>query len=386
MKEEGRQILHLDLDTFFVSVERLRDRRLLGRPVLVGGSSDRAVVSAASYEARQYGVHSAMPMRMARQLCPEAIVVRGDMDTYSRYSTMVTSILSESAPVVEKASIDEHYLDLTGMERFFGCLRFSQELRTKIMKETGLPVSLGLSDNKTVAKVATGVAKPNGEKHVPRQQIIPFLDPLPIGKIPMLGPQSERRLRHMGVDTIYHLRQISPELLRRVLGENGVQIWNKAHGIDLSPVQPYREQVSLSTETTFEADSTDAQAMADVLGRMVYDLSFRLRKMKKLSACVAVKVRYADFETHTRQRRIPFTALDLTLRRHVRELFFQAYQRRQRVRLVGIRFSHLIPGTEQLDLFSVSAEQYSLCQALDKIRVKYGSETVLPARYLHDEH
>ena len=204
----GHTIVHMDLDTFFVAVERLMNSKLVGKPVIVGGFSDRSVVSSCSYEARKFGVHSAMPMKMARMLCPDAIVVRGDMEQYTKYSGMVTDVIAESAPVYEKASIDEHYLDITGMDRFFGSMKWTHELRQRIISETGLPISLGLSVNKTVCKIATGEAKPNGELEIPVERVIPFLGPLSISKIPGIGEKTYRLLRSMGIatiDTLGHL-------------------------------------------------------------------------------------------------------------------------------------------------------------------------------------
>jgi DNA polymerase-4 len=197
-----RSILHLDLDTFFVSVERLKNSRLTGKPVIIGGMSDRGVVSSCSYEARKYGVNSAMPMKMARIMCPEAIIIRGDMELYSNYSNMITEIIDERAPLYEKSSVDEHFIDISGMDRFYGCCKWSHELREYIIKETGLPVSAGLSVNKTVSKIATGEAKPNGEIEVMKETVLPFLDPLSISKIPMIGPKTYHLLRSMGIATI----------------------------------------------------------------------------------------------------------------------------------------------------------------------------------------
>ncbi len=205
MNQTKRQVIHLDMDTFFVSVERLQNNKLNGKPIIIGGSSDRGVVASCSYEARAFGVHSAMPMRMARSLCPDASIIRGDMEKYSKYSHMVTNIIAEKAPLYEKASIDEHYIDITGMDRFFGSLKWAHELRTSIIRNTGLPVSFGLSVNKTVSKIAAGEAKPNGELNVNYKQVKPFLQPLSISKIPMIGTKTFRLLHSMGIPTI-HIR------------------------------------------------------------------------------------------------------------------------------------------------------------------------------------
>ncbi|POY37952.1 DNA polymerase IV [Solitalea longa] len=372
----SRNIVHLDLDSFFVSVEQLKNSKLIGKPVLIGGTSDRGVVASCSYEARKFGVSSAMPMRMARILCPDAIIVRGDMEEYSRYSTMVTDIITERAPVVEKASIDEHYLDITGMDKFFGCHLWAHELRQVIMKNTGLPISFGLSVNKTVAKVATGEAKPNGEKYVEPPLVQSFLNPLSIKKIPGVGDKTYRQLRSMGVERIQTLTQISPEQLYRLLGENGVSIWQKANGIDETPVIPYVERKSVSTETTFDKDTTDVAYLYQLLQAMVMELTFQLRRDRRLTSCVTVKLRYSNFDTETKQMRITYTALDKPLVEITRQLFDKLYSRRMLVRLIGVRFSHLVSGFEQIDLFSESIEHYNLYQAMDKIRRRFGEKAI----------
>jgi DNA polymerase-4 len=298
-----RSVLHLDLDTFFVSVERLRNSRLNGKPVIIGGMSDRGVVSSCSYEARKYGVSSAMPMKMARNMCPDAIVIRGDMEMYSNYSNMVTGLISEKAPLYEKSSIDEHYIDLTGMDRFYGCYKWSHELRQYIIKETGLPISLGLSVNKTVSKIATGEAKPNGEIEVKKETVLPFLDPLSISKIPMIGTKTYHTLRSMGIATIYTLRNIPAEMLEKLMGKNGIEIWKRANGIDYTPVISYSEQKSISTEHTFEKDTTDMARLNQLLTSMVEKIAYELRKQEKLTSCITVKIRYSNFDTHTLQKR-----------------------------------------------------------------------------------
>ena len=194
-----RVVVHMDLDTFFVSVERLKDSRLMHKPVLVGGTGDRAVVASCSYEARAFGVHSAMPMRQAKMLCPEAIIVRGDYEHYSKYSNMVTEIIHEKVPLYEKSSIDEFYIDMTGMDKFFGTYTYVQELRNRVIKETGLPLSFGLSENKTVSKVATGEAKPNNHLKIEYGIEKSFLAPLSVRKIPMVGEVTAQLLRKMGI-------------------------------------------------------------------------------------------------------------------------------------------------------------------------------------------
>ena len=261
--QSDRAIVHIDLDTFFVSCERLLDSRLVGKPVLIGGTSDRGVVAACSYEARAFGVHSAMPMKLARHLCPEAIIIRGNSGTYSKYSTMVTDIIKESVPLYEKTSVDEFYLDLSGMDTHFGCLKYATELRHKIMDETGLPISFGLSANKTVSKVATGEAKPNNQLKIDKGTEKPFLAPLSIRKIPMVGQKTAQTLFHLGVKKIGLIQEMPIELMETVLGQNGVTIWKKANGIDNSPVVQYNERKSISTERTFDRDTIDVEEAQD---------------------------------------------------------------------------------------------------------------------------
>ncbi|MBT3243907.1 MAG: DNA polymerase IV [Bacteroidetes bacterium] len=376
MSEINRIIAHFDLDTFFVSVERLINSQLIGKPVIIGGLSDRGVVSSCSYEARTYGVHSAMPIKMARQLCSDGIYIRGDMEAYSKQSRLVTDIIAEKAPLYEKASIDEHYLDITGMDRFFGSLIWTHELRQRIIKETGLPISFGLSVNKTVSKIATGEAKPNGEKEVAIQDVQNFLNPLSIKKIPMLGPKTYQLLRSMGVLTIKTLSDIPPDMLGHVLGKNGMLIWKKANGIDHTPVHAYWEQKSISTERTYDQDTTDVKDLNRRLITMVEKIAFELRKQEKLTACITVKIRYANFDTHTMQKRLIYTSFDHIMIETAQELFKRLYTRRMRIRLIGVRLSNLIHGTQQLNLFEDTPEQVNLYLAMDRMRKRYGSDAI----------
>jgi len=374
-----RSILHMDLDTFFVSVERLLDRRLEGRPILVGGISDRGVVAACSYEARAFGVHSAMPMKLARQLCPDAIVIRGNSYNYLKYSDIVSEIVRSAVPVFEKSSVDEFYCDLTGMDRFFGCYQFAGELRQKVMRETGLPISLGLSVNKTVSKVATGEAKPNNQLQIIHGTERNFLAPLSIKRIPMVGDKTYQTLRNLGISHIKTLQEMPVELLQRALGENGVMIWKKANGIDLSPVVPFHERQSISTERTFDRDTIDVVKLRGLFIAMSENLAYQLRKGEKLTSCVTVKLRYSDFQTQTMQVRVPYTSADHILTPRVLELFDKLYNRRVLVRLIGVRFSHLVSGGYQINLFDDSEEKIKLYQAMDKLRNQYGERSVITA-------
>ncbi len=376
LEGKNRTIVHLDLDTFFVSVERLVNSKLNGIPVIIGGMSDRGVVAACSYESRRFGVHSAMPMQMAKRLCSHAVFIRGDMDMYSKYSRVVTDIIAEKAPLYEKASIDEHYLDITGMDRFFGSLQWTHELRQRIIKETGLPISFGLSTNKTVSKIATGEAKPNGELHIPVQQVKPFLFPLSIKKIPMIGNKSYRLLRSMGVSTIKTLSMVPPDMLEQVMGKNGTVIWRKANGIDPTPVKPYHEKKSMGTERTFDKDTIDVKRLKEILIGMVEKTAFELRKNNRLTGNITVKIRYSNYDTHTLRQRIAYTSFDHILISTALELFERLYSRRMLIRLIGVRFSDLVTGHQQLDLFEDTPEMTSLYQAMDHIRKRFGNKAI----------
>lgn len=369
---QNRTIVHMDLDSFFVSVERLRDDRLTGKPVIVGGMSDRGVVAACSYETRTFGVRSAMPMRVALKLCPDAIVLRGDYEAYSQHSDMVTQLITERAPLVEKASIDEFYLDMTGMERFFGAFQFTADLRQRIQKQIGLQISFGLSVNKTVSKVATNHVKPAGQFMVPAGEEKAFLAPMSVAKIPMIGAVTAQTLRNMGISQVGTLSQMPLQLLEKTFGKSGVMLWERANGIDLRPVVPYHEQKSLSKEITFQKDTTDVDFLQRVLIQLTEQLSFDLRKLGNCTSCVTIKLRYSNFDTHTRQLALPATASDHRLIPVVLELFQKLYDRRLLIRLIGIRFSKLLQGQEQLNLFDEGAKLAPLYDAMDKIRTRYG--------------
>lgn len=374
-----RNIVHMDLDTFFVSVERKINPKLCGKPVLVGGSGDRGVVASCSYEARSYGIHSAMSMKLARQLCPEAIIIRGDHDQYSHYSNIITEIIKEDVPLYEKSSIDEFYIDLSGMEKYFGCYKIASELRNRIMRETDLPISFALSTNKTVAKVGTGQAKPNGQLQIPFGFEKEFLAPLSIKKIPMVGDKTYHIFRDMGIEKIKTVQEMPMQVMEQVFGQNGIAIWKKANGIDTTPVEQYNEQKSISTETTFEQDTIDMHHLKRVLISMTEKLAFQLRSDEKLTACVTVKIRYSDFNTHTMQARIPYTAIDDILAEKVMELFHKLFQRRILIRLIGIKFSHLVQGAYQMQLFHDIQGKIQLYQTMDSLRRRFGKDAVISA-------
>lgn len=374
-----KTILHIDLDTFYVSVERLLNRELQNRPLLVGGTGDRGVVAACSYETRGFGVHSGMPMKMARELCPEAFVIRGNAGTYGKYSDMVTEIIKEHVPLFEKSSVDEFYADLTGMDRFFGCYQYASEMRTKIIRETGLPISFGLSANKVVSKVATNEAKPNNQLKIDEGFEKSFLAPLSIKKIPMVGDKTYQTLRNLGLREILNIQEMPMDVMRRVLGKNGSVIWKRANGIDNTPVIPFCERKSISTERTFDRDTIDVVKLRGILIAMTENLAYQLRRGEKLTACIAVKIRYSDFNTYSKQFRIPYTSADHILIPKILDMFKTLYNRRLLVRLVGIRFSHLVSGNYQINLFEDTEETLNLYNAMDTIRNRYGDKSVVRA-------
>ena len=377
-----RNIIHLDLDAFFVAVECKKEPKFKGIPLIVGGQSRRGVVAACSYEARRFGVHSAMPMYLALQLCPDAKVISGDMEAYSQNSHLITEIIADSSPLFEKASIDEFYIDASGMDKFFGAFKWSLQLKKKIMKESGLPISLALSANKLISKVATGEFKPNAQKQIPSGDEISFLDPLSIDKIPMVGKQTSSFLHDMGVRTVKTLREMPLPFLVSAFGKNGISLWNKAQGIDESPVVPYSEQKSISTESTFEEDTIDVKRLKSVLVAMVEKVAFQLRDQKKLASCITVKIRYSNFDTETRQVHVPYTSSDQEILRVVSELFNKLYNRRLLIRLVGVRLSSLVHGNHQINLFNDTEEDINLYEAMDFIKHKHGIDKLIRATTL----
>ena len=372
----GRSIVHIDMNTFFVSCERLTNSALHGVPLIIGGG-DRGVVASCSYEARTFGVRSAMPIKMALRLCPQAKVMKGDMELYSSLSHTITELIQEKAPIVEKASIDEFYLDITGMDKFYGSYKWTSELAQTITKETGLPLTFALSVNKTVSKIGTGEGKQKQNLEIPEHMVQPFLNPLSIQKIPMVGDKTFQLLSRIGIRTIQTLSEMPSEILQQMIGKNGTELWKKANGIDHNPVEPYTERKSISTEHTFSQDTIDIIKLKRILVGMVEKLAFQLRSEQWLTSTVVIKIRYANFDTETKQCRIAYTSADHTLTKNVTDLFDKLYQRRMRLRLIGIRFSGLVLGTYQIDLFEDTQEMLSLYQAMDKMKSRYGFDAVM---------
>ena len=376
MPELERYIAHFDLDAFFVSVELLKKPELKGKPLIVGGDGQRGIVAACSYEARKYGIQSAMPAMMAKRLCPDAIFLKGSYHEYSDYSRKVTDLIASSVPNYQKASIDEFYVDMSGLDKFFGIRRFTKNLREKIIKETGLPISYGLSTSKLVSKMATNEAKPNGYLEIPAGKETAFLWPLTVDKIPGVGKQTVIQLQSLGINTIEQLAHIPIDQLEYNFGKWGRRMWEKAHGIDDNIVERYSEQKSISHENTFHEDYNHVNFLHKELIRLCEETAFDLREEKKLTGCVTVKIRYHDFETVSRQEVVDYTALDDVLMAKVKSLFDKLYKKGNKVRLLGVRFSHLIPFNVQMNLFEQSEEKFQLYKTIDKIKMKFGHDAI----------
>lgn len=379
MSQQQRYIAHFDLDAFFVSVELLKKPELKGKPLIVGGDGQRGIVAACSYEARKYGIQSAMPAMRAKQLCPNAIFLKGSYADYSHYSRMVTQIIADSVPQFEKASIDEFYCDMTGMDKFFGVSQYTKELREKVIRETGLPISYGLSSSKLVSKMATNEAKPNGFLEIPAGKETAFLWPMTVDKIPMVGKQTEQQLKELGIRTIKQLAETPILQLEQQFGKWGKRLWEKANGIDDNPVESYSEQKSLSHENTFHEDSNDLPFLHTALLKLTEETAYDLRQEERLTGCVTVKLRYADFTTVSKQEVINYTALDDVLFAKVKDLFAKLYKKGEKIRLLGVRFSHLIPMTIQMNLFDNAEEKLELYKAVDQLKTQFGAAIITKA-------
>lgn len=366
-----RIIAHFDLDSFFVSVEVLNNPSLKGKPVFVGGS-ERGVVSSCSYEARKFGIHSGMPSKKALQLCPQAIAVKGSYSEYGKFSRWVTDIIAAKAPLFEKASVDEFYLDLTGMDTFFNPLQWTIDLRQQIMNETQLPISFGMGSNKMIAKMATNEAKPNGYLQVPFGKEKEFLAPLPVNKIPGVGGQTYEILKAMGIYTINDICVKTKAELEERLGKGGNDLWNKSFGLHNSEVRQYREAKSISSENTFNENKSEPVFLMSELVRLTEKIAFELRQDGKVAGCVTVKIRYPDFETTSRQTTIPLTCADDEIIPVVKELFHKLYKKGKPIRLLGVRLSELTTEAVQANLFNNVERKNDLYKAIDDVKTRFG--------------
>lgn len=366
-----RIIAHFDLDSFFVSVEILNNPSLKGKPVFVGGS-ERGVVAACSYEARKFGIHSGMPSKKALQLCPHAIAVKGTRGEYSRYSRWVTQIIAAKAPLFEKASIDEFYLDLTGMDKFFNPLQWTIDLRQEIINETKLPISFGMGSNKMIAKIATDEAKPNGYLQVPPGKEREFLSAMPVNKIPGVGDHTWEVLKAMGIYTINDINLKTKEELEERLGKWGIDLWSKSFGLHYGEVSQYHEAKSISSENTFDENKTDLHFLMAEVVRLSEKIAFELRQDGKTAGCIAVKIRYPDFETTSRQTTVPFTCADDEIIPVAKDLFHKLYKKGKPVRLLGVKLSELTNEAIQTNLFDNTAKKSDLYKAIDDVKNRFG--------------
>lgn len=377
MASPQRIIAHFDLDAFFVSVECINNPSLKGKPLIVGGSKERGVVAACSYEARKYGIHSAMPMAKAMKLCPQATVVKGTRGEYSKYSRWVTEIIAAKAPLFEKASIDEFYLDLTGMEKYFNPWQWTIALRQEIIEKTGLPISFALASNKLVSKIATNEAKPNGYMQVPAGMEKEYLAPLSADRMPGIGTQTYQQLLAMGIKTLGDISSRTPAELELWLGNYGADLWKRAQGIHNGEVVPYHEAKSVSTENTFDANKTSIDFLHSELVRMTERVAFELRQDNKMAGCIAVKIRYSDFETTSKQTTIPYTFYDDELIPVAKDLFGKLYRQGQPVRLIGVRLSELTNEAFQTNLFENTEKKAGLYKAIDAVKGRFGKSAIV---------
>ena len=375
-----RYIAHFDLDSFFVSVEMINNPALLGKAVIVGGSKDRGVITTCSYEARKFGVRSAMPMKQAMQLCPHAILVQGTRGEYSKYSRWVTDIIAAKAPLFEKASIDEFYIDLTGMDKFFDVLEWTKKLRQQIIDETKLPISFGLATNKMIAKIATDESKPNGFLFVQPGMEKDFLATLSVNKFSGVGDATFVKLKQMGIYLIGDILKHSEIELEKKLGKWGTDLFRKAQGISTSIVNNYREAKSISNENTFPENVSNEEDLIIQLVKQVERVGYELRQEKKLAGCIAIKIRYPNFETIQKQTTIDYTLSDAILIKEAIFLFKKLWKKNYPVRLIGIRLSELTNQSFQGNLFDDFDINNKLYQAIDDVKNRFGKTTLQKAR------
>ena len=384
-------IAHLDMDAFFVEVERLHDPSLRGRPVVVGGDPEgRGVAAAASYEARKFGVHSAMPLKTVKRLCPEVVFVHHHGERYRDASEAVFDLLESFAPVVQPVSIDEAYLDLTGTERLYGPPAAAlADLRERIRSGTGLPSSAGIGSTKLITKIASGLAKPDGQRYVPRGEEAAFLAPLPVALIPGVGRVGERRLRDGGIRTIGDLARQGKTRLAGWLGASGTWLWECSQGIDERRVTPPCDPKSLGREITFAEDTDDLAFMESTLHHLAGRAAFRLRRRGMRARTVNVKFRTSDFKTCTRAHTLEEpTWLDAKLIPEalalLRRLFHDEHAGAAKVRLLGVYFSGLARGPVQMSLLEGESEKQEekLVRSVDAIREKFGGGAIVAGKAL----
>ena len=378
-----RTILHMDLDAFFCAVEELRDSSLKGKPFVVGGSPQgRGVVASASYAARKYGIHSAMPTAQALRLCPSLIVIRGRHSAYSRYGEQVMHILRQETPLIERLSIDEAFMDVTQARAPGGAiaLRLQREIEARL----GLPTSWGVAANKLVAKIATEVGKPGGCVVVPPGEEAAFLAPLPVGMLWGVGPKTQDKLRQAGIETIGQLASMRPRDLALLFGARGLDLAARARGEDDRPVVEHHRRKSMSVERTFARDEGGRERLEAVLLSMAEELGGRLRERTMAAQVVRLKLRWPDFTTLTRQQRLAQpTDLDDEIFHVALALFERVWRPGRKVRLIGLGVAQLGPFARQMELFDQRWQaDHRLLEAVDRIRARYGERSVRRARLI----
>lgn len=374
-----KTIFHLDMDAFFVSVERILDPSLEGKPVIVGGDPHgRGVVAACSYEARQFGLHSAMPIRNAFRLCPQGIYLHGHGKEYGRFSRAVKSLLERYFPIVQQASIDEFYLDFTGCEKIYGePAKFAEKLQNEIWEKFHLPSSIGIASNKTIAKIASDFKKPRGITFVPPGGEKDFLAPLPIEKIPGIGKATFPMLRSRGFSIVGDIAKASPDYLSALLGKFGTELWEKANGKGNDILVTEHERKSISKETTFDKDLVSKTKIEEILFELVSKACQLLRNENWQTSTISIKLRYTDFVTLTRAKTVEPTDDDKVVFEVAKDLFEKSFTRRVGIRLIGIHLSKLNHYTEQCILFEDNETvRKRMLRAVMKIRDKYGFDAI----------
>ncbi len=379
-----RIIFHLDLDAFFVSVERIFNPALAGKPVIVGGDPQgRGVVAACSYEARAFGLHSAMPIRIAFKLCPNGIYLHGHYDEYVNYSKAVKNILEKYAPIIQQASIDEFYMDFTGCQAMYGPFyNFALSIQSEIENKLSLPCSIGIGTNKTIAKIASDFKKPKGVTFVEPGDEKDFLSILPVERIPGVGKKTLQYLNNRGIYTVGEIANLPQDFFAAAFGKFGIDLWKKANGMGTEYLTLDHEQKSISKETTFGNDVNSKNLIENIIFEIAGKVCQTLRDNNFHASTVTVKIRHSDFKTYTRSRTIKHTSDDKIIFETALDLFRKSYTRRVSLRLIGIKLTGFSLSSYQENLFDrTEAARKRLIEAVNSIRNKYGYTSIQIGNY-----
>jgi DNA polymerase-4 len=374
-----RVIFHLDLDAFFISVERILDPSLINKPVIVGGDPfGRGVVAACSYESRVFGIHSAMPIRTAYKLCPHGVYLHGSFKEYVRYSGAVKTILSEYAPVIEQASIDEFYMDFTGCRKIYGHpFSFAAFLQKQIFEKLSLPSSIGIGVNKNIAKIGSDCMKPMGITYIMPGYEKEFLDPMPIETIPGVGKVTLKELNARGFYKIKDISEASPDYFSAAFGKAGIALWRKANGEGTEYLSVEHEQKGISSESTYGQDVISKEEIKKTLFHLTAKICQQMRDQQWLAGNISIKLRYSDFNTITRAKTIPYTDEDHLIFETAWDLIQKAYTRRIAVRLIGVRLTKFVHAFDQEELFvDIEMKRKKMIKAVNLIRGKYGFKSI----------